>query len=132
MRYLKKFNESHLDTDLINTINDICIELTDLGFYNVSGISGNSKDLRIRLESMGGASIIRFRKVGGFYFSEVSEFLYRIKDVIGIDRIDDFNYQLLGRSDYLPAYRPKIENETLNISEKIGSAYIILDIKIIK
>jgi hypothetical protein len=119
MKYLRKYNESIEGLDYkIETINDICLELSDSGFY--SDKNGRRVD-EIKIEQADGifanrSSVVSFHKGNEeFLFDEISEYLYRIKNIIGIENIGTFNYRLTYGDSYSRCNMKKLENETLNL-----------------
>ena len=123
MKYLRKFNESIQDT-----INDICLELSDLGFYSYeNGINLES----VILQPAHGffhdkASCVGISRNTPFHFDEIKDCVYRLKNFVGIDKIDTFNYQLIGDKEYTICDMSKLQNETLNIGMLRG-AFIVFN-----
>lgn len=135
MKYLIKFNESKLIED---TINDICLELSDLGFY--SDINGRKLDSVI-IQPGHGSFYDKTSYVGigkdspgqnfaPFHFDEIKDCFYRLKDVVGIEKISTFNYHLVNAKEYTRCDMSKLENETLNIGV-INGAFIVFNFPIV-
>ena len=131
MKYIKEYN-SFDKSDLIEQINDILLELSDKGFFNPTTTLKADKTANAEIEPGGiapayhggkqsGFSFIEIRKYGNsdtipFHFNEISEVVYRIKDLVSIRNIWKFylvlNYSRtknlqLGDNDQL-------ENESLD------------------
>lgn len=78
MKYLKYFNESALSEDVMQDLNDICLELTDVGFKVDIYNEDDHKDV-----------IIFKPNHGLFKYKEVKDVVERIKDYI-----KDQNYSI--------------------------------------
>ena len=129
---MRKFNELYITGDELNSteiskddydaINDVCLELSDEDFHTLR--VGNRSDVKlIPADSMFGDnnSVIAFSKgpTGHipFTFDEVKDFVYRIKDIVGIENIDTFNYHIEGHDSYTRGDLEQLENETINIEQ---------------
>ncbi len=132
MKYLKTF-ESHIDNELINNINDICLELTDMGFY--SSDEGGRKLNSVSILPAHGffkdkASLIIINHNNEFHFNEIKDCIYRIKDIVGIKNIGTFNYELKGDNECTRCNMNDLENEKLNLGILKG-AFITFNFSII-
>lgn len=120
MKYLRKFNES-IDDDfgksIEQTINDVCLELSDLGFY--SDRNGRNLGSVIIQPAHGYAfdksSYVGISKNVPFHFDEIKDCVYRLKDIVGMDKIGTFNYHLTEGIEYTRCDMNKLQNETLDI-----------------
>lgn len=130
MKYLRKFNESVQDT-----INDICLELSDLGFYSDrNGVNFESVIIQPAHNSFyDKVSYVGISKNTPFHFDEIKDCVYRLKNFVGIDKIDTFNYLLVESSGewYTKCDMNKLQNETLNIG-MIRSAFMTFNFPVNK
>lgn len=122
MNYLKTF-ESHINNELINNINDICLELSDMGFY--SDRNGRKLDGVVLQPAHGyyedKSSYVGIATNREFHFNEIKEYIYRIKDIVGINNIGTFNYELKGDKEYTRCNMNDLENEKLNLGMLRGA-----------
>ena len=131
MRYINEYKE-HDHKRMVDDINDICLELSDNGFYSYAN---GHKSSVVKLDPASGMfretnSVIGICRDEIFYFSEISDILYRIKDLVGIDKIGTFNYQLVGNDSYTRCDMKMLNNETLNIVDFLQGAFITFEFPI--
>jgi hypothetical protein len=101
MKYLKKYNESYSDNNLVDVMNDILLDISDLGFY-IHVAHGKGKFVITTV------TISRLRNVKGFIRTDeelrvLKETLNRIKeyaescdykvDLIWVKRINNLNIE---------------------------------------
>lgn len=107
MKHLFNFklfeNKEETATDKVDDLlNQICYELSDLGFHSREYDEVKVEPLELYLGERGENSVIFIqkytewdtltRKFKIFYFNEIKDAVYRLKDVIGIDKIDTINF----------------------------------------
>lgn len=118
MRYLKTYKIFE-SVDIINTLNDICLELNDDGF------SYGDKPVMVRDSDGQGDkySVITMTKKGGFYFNDIKDIIYRIKDILG-DKITSFNYKKTQDPSYTKGDINKLKDESME-NIKMNGLFII-------
>lgn len=89
MKHLKSYKIFE-SIDIINTLNDICLELNDDGFRGYGSSDSDVKPVRASGSFGQGVSIL-MTKDGGFYFDDIKDIIYRITDILG-DKLDTFKY----------------------------------------
>ena len=92
MKHLKSYKIFE-SVDIINTLNDICLELNDDGFRGYGSSDSDVKPVRASgsFERDEGVSIL-MTKDGGFYFDDIKDIIYRITYILG-DKLDTFKYK---------------------------------------
>jgi hypothetical protein len=134
MKYLRTYeNVNKSVNDMVNDINDVCLELSDLGFYTTR----NGRELNSIVVQQAHGPFANKRSYVGmykgretFYFDEIKDCIYRIKDIVGIENISTFNYGFEGAQDYIRCDMNKLENENLNINGKLRGAFIAFNFPI--
>jgi hypothetical protein len=116
MRYLKPYKlfENRVYVDIVN---DILLELSDLGFYTYSM---GEKTSEIKLKRSDGllsdkTSGFVIHKKPYFIFDEIKDIIYRIKDVVGISNISGLNFHEENSREYDICDIKDLENETLHL-----------------
>jgi|ERR1035437_2222288 hypothetical protein len=101
MKHLFNFKLFENKEEADDLLNQICYELSDLGFHS-------REDSEVKVQPTDGdkeKSVIFIQKYTEwdapfFYFSEIKDAVYRLKDVIGIDKIDTINFLRPGHTNY--------------------------------
>ncbi len=109
---------------IIEQINDICLELTDSGFYS---FGRNKVEIASYTQVNSQVSIF---KAGGYYFEDVKEVLYRIKDLVGIENIKSCAFMIEDRLNgptYVKCDLSELNNESFEESRLIISCRILFN-----
>ncbi len=129
----KGINESINRDSLIDLINDICLELSDKGFHgrDIDDVRVQNVDSTSRKLSHGVIFIQKYKfETYSFKFSEISESIYRLKDAIGIDNMENINYELFTTPGVFPSWGYKkfskddISNETIDPNLELKGMFI--------
>ncbi len=123
-----------IDYSMIDTINDICLELSDLGFY--SDRDGRNFD-NVFIQPAHGifetkSSYVGISNGSTFYFDEIKEYIYHMVDIVGIENVGTFNYRYLVGDSYTRCDMSKLENESLDIKGELKGAFITFNFPVIE
>jgi len=62
-----------------------------------------------------------------YYFSEISDIIYRIKDFVGIENISTYNYLYKDAESFTRCDMSKLANDDLDIKDEITGGFIVFD-----
>jgi hypothetical protein len=90
MRYIKTYKIFE-SIDIIDTLNDICLELNDDGFKGYGSNGSDVKPVRVKGNFETVVTLL-MTKDDGFYFDDIKDIIYRITGILG-DKLDTFKYK---------------------------------------
>ena len=85
MKHLKTYKIFE-SIDIIDTLNDICLELNDDGFKGYGSNGSDVKPVRVKGNFETVVTLL-MTKDDGFYFDDIKDIIYRITGILG-DKLD--------------------------------------------